>query len=88
MLGLRVRLSFELALVLAALAMLFVDNLLGDPALFAAGISLDKLQVELREQIVVTRILANGFIVTPAGGADLAAGATVLTLAWPDPDHR
>jgi AGZA family xanthine/uracil permease-like MFS transporter len=49
---------------LAALAMLFVDNLLGDPALFAAGISLDKLQVELREQIVVTRILANGFIVT------------------------
>jgi AGZA family xanthine/uracil permease-like MFS transporter len=49
---------------LAALALLYVDNLMGDPALLAAGISLEKLQPTLREDIMITRILANGFIVT------------------------
>lgn len=49
---------------LAALALLYTENLLGDPALFAAGIRLENLKPELREQILVTRVLANGFIVT------------------------
>jgi molybdopterin molybdotransferase len=31
---------------------------------------------------------ANGFVVTPAGGASHAAGATVPALSWPDADFR
>ena len=49
---------------LAALAILYVNNMLGDPALVAAGISVDQLAPNLREEILITRVLANGFIVT------------------------
>ena len=49
---------------LAALAMIFVDKLLGDPALRLAGIGSDQLQQALRTEILTMRTLANGFIVT------------------------
>ena len=49
---------------LAALAMIYVDKLLGDGALFAAGITVADLSDSLQGEIMTMRLLANGFIVT------------------------
>ncbi len=50
---------------LAALAMLYVDKILGDPAIVAAGVTADTLvNSSLQVEIQTLRILANGFIVT------------------------
>ncbi len=50
---------------MAALAMLFLDNLFGDPALVAAGLSPETLQSgSLRHELETLKLLANGFIVT------------------------
>ncbi len=50
---------------LAALALIFVDKIFGDPVMFANNISIDKLQgATLRHELLTVRVLANGFIVT------------------------
>ena len=50
---------------LAALAMIYVDKLLGDAALATAGIGIATLaDATLRQELQTLRVLANGFIVT------------------------
>ncbi len=49
---------------LAALALIFIDKIFGDPALLGAGISIASLKPELQAELSTIRILANGFIVT------------------------
>jgi len=50
---------------LAALALIFIDNIFGDHAVREAGIKISNLaSAALRDDIQTVRILANGFIVT------------------------
>ena len=49
---------------LAALAMIYVDKLLGDGAVLGAGITIDDFSESLQGEIMTMRLLANGFIVT------------------------
>jgi AGZA family xanthine/uracil permease-like MFS transporter len=50
---------------LAALALIFVDKIFGDPLMFANDVSIDKLKgAALRHELLTVRVLANGFIMT------------------------
>ncbi len=50
---------------LAALVLIFVDKIFGDPALFRKGVSIASLAGdELKSELLTIRVLANGFIVT------------------------
>jgi len=49
---------------LASLATLFVGKLLGDPALYTAGVSAASLAPPIRHELTIVTMLANGFILT------------------------
>jgi len=49
---------------LAVLVLIFVDKIFGDPAMFAADVSIASLGPALQSELQVIRVLASGFIVT------------------------
>jgi AGZA family xanthine/uracil permease-like MFS transporter len=49
---------------LAALAVVFIDKIFGDPIMFANKININTLSESLRDELLTVRVLANGFILT------------------------